>query len=163
MNYKAKIKEAEVRERRKLDATKAVDWRHRAVAVGLALFVSVGVLIYSALADVPQPVLSITSLASNQFNIVITNAATTTNYTLFWTPLLADPNYPWQVLVVGDVGETNFTVDGGTWPSLYFRMLVGADSDGDLIPDWQDAQPLNPSVGILSLTIDSPTDGAVLQ
>lgn len=121
------------------------------------------IMALDALADVPQPVLKITSLGSNQYNVVITNGVVT-NYTLFWTPLLGDTqNYPWQVLGIGNVGETNFNIDGGDWPFGYFRVLVGADQDGDGVPEWQDAQPLNPSVGILTLTIDSPLNGTVLQ
>ena len=111
----------------------------------------------------PQPVLKITSLGGNQFSIVITNAVTTTNYTLFWTPALGDPNYLWQVLGVGNIGETNFTVDGGGWNNGYFKVLLGTDSDGDGVPEWQDAQPGNPAVGILSITIDSPTYGMLFQ
>jgi len=100
-------------------------------------------------------------LGGDQFNVVITNAVSTTNYTLFWTPVLNDQFYPWQVLGVGQVGQTNFPIDGGEWQAGWFRVLVGSDQDGDGWPEWQDAQPLNPAVGILSLTIDSPTNGMV--
>jgi len=131
--------------------------RRRAVAIAVPLIASVGVWIYSSLAD--SPVLTIAPLGSNQFNIVITNPVTTTNYTLYWTRALANSNYPWQVLGVGDVGQTNFPVDGGEWSSLYFRVLLGIDFDGDGVPEWQDAQPANSNVGILSITIDSPTNG----
>lgn len=115
------------------------------------------------LADVPQPVLTIAPLGSNQFNVVITNGVSTTNYTLFWTPALNDQFYPWQVLGVSQVGQTNFPIIGGEWQAGWFRVLVGSDQDGDGSPEWQDAQPLNPAVGILSVIIDSPTNGMVLQ
>lgn len=121
------------------------------------------VSLVTALGDVPQPVLSITSLGSNQFNIVITNAVTTTNYTLFWTPALADPNYPWEVLSVGSVGQTNFTVNGGGLPREFFRTLVGSDSDGDGVPDWQDADPFDPNVGQLQVIIYSPANGSTIS
>ncbi len=121
------------------------------------------ICVFAMLSQAQQPVLTISNLGSNQFNVVITNAVTTTNYTLFWTPVLEDQNYPWQVLGIGNVGQTNFTVDGGTWPFGWFKMLIGTDQDGDGVPEWLDAQPLNPAVGILSVTIDSPTNGMVLQ
>jgi len=111
------------------------------------------------IANAQQPVLRIESLGTNQFNIVITNGVTTTNYTLFWTPSLADENYPWKVIGIGTIGQTNFIVNGDPWPVGFFRMLIGKDQDGDGWPEWQDAQPLNPNVGILSITIDSPTNG----
>ncbi len=86
-----------------------------------------------------------------------------TNYTLFWTPVLADPDYPWEVLSVSSVGQTNFTVDAGELPTGFFQVLVGADSDADGVPDWQDADPYNSAVGVLTITIDSPINGSVFN
>jgi len=131
----------------------------QAVAVGVAVAASIGVLIISALA-VPQPVLRISPLGSNQFNIVITNGVSGTNYTLFWTPAMADENYPWQVW---GIGGTNFVVDGEDWPNLFFKVLVGSDSDGDGVTEEQDANSNDPTVRVLSVTINSPTNNAVLQ
>jgi hypothetical protein len=121
------------------------------------------VSLLTALADVPQPVLSITSLGSNQFNIVITNAVTTTNYTLFWTPYLGNPSYPWEVIGIANVGETNFMVDGSEWASGFFRATLGIDSDGDGVPDWQDARPNDPAIGLMTVTIETPTNGSNVQ
>lgn len=115
--------------------------------------------IITMLAQAQQPVLKISNLGSNQFSVLITNAINTTNYTLFWTPALQDQYYPWQVLTSSAVGESNFIVDGGQWNSLFFKVLLGTDADGDGVSEWQDAQPGNPAVGILSVTIDSPTSG----
>jgi hypothetical protein len=156
MNSEMKIKKAKGVATKRIVVANLINWWSRALALGLVLIALVG-LIYSALAT--APVLTIAPLGSNQFNIVITNAVTTTNYTLFWTPVLSDQNYPWQVLGTNAVGETNFIVDGGTWQSLFFKVLLGSDSDGDGVLQWQDAQPDNPNVGILSVTIDSPTNG----
>jgi hypothetical protein len=117
----------------------------------------------TTLADVPQPVLTIAPLGTNHFNVGIANGVATTNYTLFWTPALGNENYPWQVLGVGATGETNFTVDANVWSVGFFRVTIGADADGDGIPDWQDGQPFNPGVGNLSITIDSPVTGTVFN
>jgi len=124
------------------------------------------IITLTALADVPPPELSIEQTDSNQFNIVITNGITATNYTLFWTPVLEDPNFPWLPLWVSEVGETNFAVEVPGMdeiPNGFFRVLMGSDSDGDGILQQQDADSDDPGVGILSVTINSPTDGAVLQ
>lgn len=118
-----------------------------AVVTGIAL-----------LANAQQPVLKISDLGGSQFFIEITNAVHT-NYTLYWTPALANPNYPWIVLTNTEVGGSNFLVDAGGWDTGWFRVLTGTDFDGDGIPEWMDAQPQNPSVGILSVTIDSPVNG----
>lgn len=113
----------------------------------------------NALADDP-PVLTISNLGSNQFSVVITNAASPTNYLLEWTPILADTNYPWLVVATNEPGATNWVMDMGPWPMGYLRIAVGWDSDGDSIPDWIDAQPYNSSVGALNVTIDSPLNGS---
>ena len=124
------------------------------------------IIVFTALADPPQPGLTITQVASNEFSIIITNGSATTNYTLFWTDVLEDVNYPWLPLWVGDVGETNFGVEIPSmddWPHGFFRALVGSDGDGDGVLEQQDADSNDSNVGILSLTINSPTNGQVLQ
>ncbi len=126
--------------------------------IGAAIIMAV-----NALADVPQPVLRIAALGSNSFSITITNGVVTTNYTLYWTPALGNASYPWEVLGPGDVGETNFIVDAGNWTSGFFKVTIGNDLDGDGFPDWEDANPNDPAIGILAVTIDSPLNGAVLQ
>jgi hypothetical protein len=138
-------------------------WMASACVLGIGATLIITAL--SVLADdPPEPALTIAPLGGNQFSITITNAAGSTDYTLFWTPALGDEeNYPWQVLATNTPGQTNFTIDGGEWPIGWFRVLVGFDQDGDGVPEWLDAQPLNPSIGILSITIDSPVQGAVLD
>lgn len=134
---------------------------HWRLILSLALTGILAIVALTALAD--PPVLKITSLGTNQFLITVTNGLSTTNYTVYWTPALANTNYPWQVMGFGDVGITNFLVDMQDSPVGFFRVLIGIDQDGDGVPEWQDAQPLDPAVGVLSITIDSPTNGAVLQ
>lgn len=116
-----------------------------------------------ALADVPQPVLKIAPLGSNQFSILITNGVSTTNYTLFWRYQLENPVYPWTVVQSGSVGQTNFAVDAGLVSYGFFRVLIGDNADGDGSPEWQDAQPWNPNVGALNVVIDSPINGTIFQ
>ncbi len=126
------------------------------LALGFALFIGV------ARSDNP-PVLSIQPLGSNQFSITVTNGIPGTNYTLFWTPALADENWPWQVWEVIDVGETNFAIDALGWPLGFFKVLLGSDRDGDGVTEQYDANSSDPTIGILSVTINSPTNGANLQ
>lgn len=126
------------------------------VSLGILAGVATGIAL---LANAQQPVLKIANLGENQFFLEVTNNATPTNYTLFWTPALADQNYPWVVIGIGAVGQSNFVVDGGEWEAGFFRAILGNDLDADGIPEWQDAQPLNPAVGLLNITIDSPTSG----
>ena len=130
----------------------------RAVAMAVGLLTAVGFTVYTTLAD--PPVLTITPLGGNQFNITVTNA-TGSNLLLEWTPVFADTNYPWLVVATNAPGQTNFSLDASAWPKGFFRVLAGdGDVDGDGVPSWMDAQPLNGSVGALTVIIDSPLNGA---
>jgi len=136
----------------------------RNVVWALSVIAVIAVSILTVLGQsVPQPVLSISSLGTNQFLIGITNAVTNAAYELHWRPALNNTNYPWQVIATNQIGQTNFSVDAGLWDFGYFRVSAGADADGDGVPDWADAAPDNPTLGILTLTIDSPVNGAVFQ
>jgi len=113
--------------------------------------------------SVPQPVLTVAATNSTQLLITITNGVNSTNYEIYTTPLLGSTNFPWKLHLVGDVGQTNFLVDMGLENSGFFRAGVGSDWDLDGIPNSQDANPLDATIGILSITIDSPTNGATLN
>ena len=126
------------------------------VSLGIIASIAAGIAL---LANAQQPVLKISNLGSNQFSVLVTNGLVATNYTLFWVPALSTPGYDWQVLTIGNIGESNFTVNAGEWNSLFFKVMLGSDFDGDGVPESQDAQPQNPAVGILTLTIDGPTNG----
>jgi len=136
----------------------------RRIGFALASCVSVGTAIaliaLSAFADAPQPLITISSLGTNQYLVTITNSLNTTNYTLFWTPVLADPNNPWEAISAGTVGQSNFMVDGGAYPVGFFRVaLVPATG----VPPWQRADPNDPNSPILSVSITIPADGSVVQ
>jgi hypothetical protein len=113
--------------------------------------------------SVPQPVLSVTPTGTNQFLITITNAVGSAAYDIYKTPMLNDPGYPWSLSVTGSLGQSNFTVSAGLEPNVFFRAIVGSDWDGDSVPNWMDANANDPTVGALTVTINSPTNGAVVQ
>ena len=112
---------------------------------------------------VPQPVLTIAPTNSTQLLLTITNAVTFTNYEIYRTPILNDTNFPWELHIVGSVGQSNFTADVGIDWMGFFKAGIGSDWDLDWVPNSQDANPLDATIGILSITIDSPTNGSVLQ
>jgi hypothetical protein len=94
------------------------------------------------------PFLTIAPTTTNGVYLVtVLNDTGPANYELWWTPVLADSNYPWQQLVVGTSGQTNFFVNI-TYPTGFYRALW--DTNG--IPQ--------PS---LSITIDSPLNGTVFH
>ena len=92
------------------------------------------------------------------FLVTVFNNTGPANYELWWTPVLANPDYPWTAIAVGNTGQTNFTVTT-TYPTAFYRAVWDTNS----IPLWEAADPNNPGAGILSVFIDSPTNGAVLQ
>ncbi len=125
------------------------------------LFTFLGIVAVSQ--AVPPPVLTITPTNGTQFQISITNAVATTNYEIYRTPILFNTNFPWTLHIVGDVGQSNFSVDMQAESFGFFRAGIGSDWDLDGVPNSQDANPTDPTIGILSITIDSPTNGASLN
>jgi len=108
------------------------------------------------------PYLTITPTNANQALITVLNDTNPGNYELWWTPVLADPNYPWTLQSVGLVGQTNFIVNMDS-PTAFFRAVVGSDADGDGVPNYMDGDPNNAAVGALTITIDSPLTGNVFN
>lgn len=127
----------------------------------LGAAVSIAFIAFNLLADPPAPALTISSLGSNEFSFVITNGVST-NYELYWTPTLNDPsNYPWTLLTVGSTGQTNFSVNAAGWSVGFFRASIEQFYNG--VPDYELADPNNPSLGPLTITIDSPTNGFIFN
>ena len=58
---------------------------------------------------------------------------------------------------------TNFSIPMGASPLNFFKARAGNDWDADGIPNSQDADPNSTNFGILSITIDNPTNGATIQ
>jgi hypothetical protein len=137
-------------------------YSQRNIVSGLVAGAAIVVSILTVLAQsVPQPVLSITSLGTNQFQIGITNGVTNALYELHWRAALEDVNSPWQLLTTNVAGQTSFWIDGSEYASGFFRAAIGTNYSG--IWDFQLANPNDPSLGALSITIDSPLNGSVLQ
>jgi len=67
------------------------------------------------------PVMTIASAGTNQYSITFTNNIGMLDYDLMWTPVLANPNYPWSFAAVGVPGGTNFILNTAGYPSGFFR------------------------------------------
>lgn len=76
---------------------------------------------------------------------------------------MADPVYPWTLHTVGTQGQVNFFVSEGAGISAFYEIGVGTDWDSDGVNNDRDSQPSNPASGILSITIDNPLNGSVLN
>src|SRR6266545_7254357 len=105
------------------------------------------------------PGLTMAQTSSNQVRIIITNGSSQVNYEIYRTPVLGDPAYPFLLSTNGTLGQTNFTINMGIDVFGCFRASIGSDWDGDGIKNWQDGNPSDANVGVLSITIDSPLHG----
>lgn len=133
--------------------------KHRNTLFGI--FGSGLIVVAAALTVLSQtaPLLTITPLGTNQFSVSFTNYPAST-WDLQWTPVLANTNYPWTWATMGTNGQSNYLVNmNGISDAGFFRTILDTNS----IPLWEAADPNNPSLGILTVTIDSPANGAVLQ
>jgi hypothetical protein len=122
---------------------------------------SFGIIVATALTAFSQtvPVLTITSSGTNVYSITITNNIGSGDYDLQWTPVLANPDYPWTWVAIGIPGQTNYLVNAGDYQTGFFRMI----SDTNSVPLWEAADPNNPSLGPLTIYIDSPANGSTLN
>jgi hypothetical protein len=126
-----------------------------ATAAGGCLVIATALNVWSQTA----PYLTVAPTGTNQLLITITNAGSG-SYELWTTPVLGNTaTYPWTTAAVGTNGQNSFVVPTGPYPAGFFQALL----DTNAIPLWQAANPTNQSLGVLAVTIDSPTNGAVLQ
>jgi len=96
-------------------------------------------------------------------NVLLTlfNRDTNISYDIWHAPELSS-NAVWSIVATGTMGQATFTlpmVGSEGW----FRGAVGGDWDGDGIPNWMDADPSSTNAGALTITIDFPGNGAVIQ
>lgn len=126
-------------------------------------FAAIAAVVERASAQVPVPGLTVGWSGTNLL-LVITNGSSTVNYEIERTPILGDDeNYPFTLHLIGTLGQTSFVANLGIETRGYFRAAVGSDFDSDGVPNAIDGQPNNGSVGALTITIDSPTNGSNIQ
>lgn len=114
----------------------------------------------SALATAPG--LNISLSTNNGVLLTITNGESTEFYEIYSTNSLAEFT-AWSLSITGDVGITNFYVPMGPVTMRFFKARAGNDWDGDGIKNFQDANPNDTNVGVLSVTIDTPANGATIN
>lgn len=107
------------------------------------------------------PIVTIAPTGTNQLSITVTNDIPGTgSYEVWTTPVLGDvTDYPWRGAAMGTNDQTNFVVNMPPYPSGFYEVIL----DTNVPPLWEAANPDNPGLGVLSITIDSPTNGMTLQ
>ena len=138
----------------------------RALGAGAAIL-TVMFLAASQVWSTP-PVIRITLPSPNTVALSITNGSPTGVYEIYWQEFLDSTNGyltngNWTLIESGTTGQTNFgPYDISELWSGFFRALNTIDFDADGSPDYDDARPFDPSVGILNVTIESPVNGSVV-
>jgi hypothetical protein len=130
--------------------------------VGLLLLglILVGVTQWSE--SSPIPAVNIAHSSNNTVIVTITNGTNNEFYEIY-TRLSLHSNHPWSGSVTGMLGQTNFVISKGPWQSQFFKAESGLDRDGDGVQNFQDANKDDTNIGILTITIQSPLNGANLQ
>lgn len=141
----------------------AATWKRLLVFVAGfgAIILTVGIIAHAQ--SVPQPVIRLTPLGSDEYKIAITNGVSFANYELYHTPVLADAAYPWTLAEIGTMGKTNFFYTNSILSENFFQVTVGLDWDGDGIDNWLDGDPSNTNTLTLDIFIDSPVNGTVFN
>jgi len=125
--------------------------------------VFMGVMLTALAQTVPPPVLTITPTGTNQLLITVTNGVAYGNYTLYSRLILNDPTSPWTFVTNMVPGVTNFTVSRGVAFQSFYEVTGSTNWNNNGIPNWDYADPKNPSLGVLTVTIVSPAQGAIIQ
>jgi hypothetical protein len=129
---------------------------------GLGVF-----LVFFAMMFWPSPTDSaapgmLARLTNNQILVTITNGSSTNFYELLSKQDL-NPAVPWMGGIIGTNGQTNFLFDLGPLYYTFYWARDCHDCDNDGVLNWQDADYANTNIGILTITIDSPANGATVE
>jgi len=116
-------------------------------------------IVVAIAARATPPALTLTPLGNGDLQLSITNAIPTNTYDIYYTPNF-NSGFAWNFFYRGAAGQTNFTISlSNSPPSGFFIVTDIDDFDGDGIPNWEDANPNNASIGIMTVIIDTPTNG----
>ena len=134
--------------------------------IGASFIVLLPVLLLLAvprLGHSAQAGLQITLVSTNTVQVTITNGSPGDTFQIERRPAF-DENYDWGNPVSGTLNQTNFLLTMGAADVMeFYRALSCLDCDGDGVPNTSDANPLDPAIGILTITIDNPANGSVVQ
>ncbi len=99
-------------------------------------------------------------LSGTNVNLTLENGETNKAYNLLFSPVL--PASYWSTAIIGTMGQTNFTMPLTNYTG-FFRAEEGDDWDGDGVKNWEDADPSNPAVSNLVVTIEAPANGTTIE
>jgi len=110
---------------------------------------------------VPPPVISLVLTNTNQLFITVTNGVSYGNYSLYNQHVLGGPT--WTLITNAVPGVTNFVVGMGPYFQGFYQVTGSTNWNNNGIPNWDYADPNNPGLGVLTVTIVSPAQGQIIQ
>jgi len=110
---------------------------------------------------VPPPVISLVLTNTNQLFITVTNGVSYGNYSLYNQHVLGGPT--WTLVTNAVPGVTNFVVGMGPYFQDFYQVMGSTNWNNNGIPNWDYADPNNPGLGVLTVTIVSPAQGQIIQ
>ncbi|HEV7924523.1 MAG TPA: hypothetical protein VGR14_04165 [Verrucomicrobiae bacterium] len=123
--------------------------------------VFVGVVLNATALTVPAPMISITVTNTNQVSITVTNGVPYANYILYNQHVLGDST--WTFVTNPVPGVSNFVVNMGPYFYDFYLVSGSTNWNNNGIPNWEYADPNNPGLGVLTVSIVSPSQGQILQ
>jgi hypothetical protein len=138
-------------------------WRQWLGSAGFCLLI-LGVILWRTVpwgeaSEIPAVRLT---LSNDSVLITVTNGTNNEWYDIY-TRLSLHDYHPWSIAATGALGATNFWLSRGPYQSSFYKAEWN-DRDRDGIPSFKDADPNSSNVnGVLTITIQSPLNGANLQ
>jgi hypothetical protein len=124
--------------------------------------VLVGIVLTATAQSVPPPVITIALTNTNELVITVTNGVSYGYYSLYNQHVL--DGSPWALVSTNEaLGVTNFLVNTIPYFEGYYYVAASTNWNDDGIPNWDLADPNNPGLGKLTVTIVSPSQGQILQ
>ncbi len=112
--------------------------------------------------SVPQPGITIALTNTNQLVITVTNGVGYGYYSLYNQHVLGSGS--WTLISTNDVlDNTNFLVNTVPFFEGFYLVKASTNWNDDGIPNWDLADPNNPGLGALTISIVSPSQGQILQ
>lgn len=121
-----------------------------------------GIALLAKAQTVPQPAITIAITNTNELVITVTNGVSYGYYSLYNQHVLGTG--PWTLISTnGALDDTNFLVNPGPYFEGFYYVIASTNWNDNGIPNWDLADPNNPGLGALTVSIVSPSQGQIIQ
>jgi hypothetical protein len=120
-----------------------------------------GIVLTTLAQSVPPPLFSISVTNATQLSITVTNGVSYADYTLYNQHVLGSPD--WTFITNPPPGVSNFVVNMYPFFDGFYTIVGSTNWNNGGIANWAYADPKDPGLGVLTVTIVSPANGAVIQ